>query len=195
MSKKKKPKTPESEKVQAQTAKQFFDKGTAIKGRIGKDFLSDLKRDPRGRIASRQNADMALSQKRAFQAQRGKKRFQTAAASIDGGVEGMAAQNAGGVQKFTNTARRGKGVTQQAEAVSHTLSLASKVGHNKEMARFDSKMATMDAIGGAAVTAASNYGQASDYYKANHGKNQYGYTQSQVDEMNANSGAIPGMGG
>lgn len=146
-------------------AKQFFDKGTAIKRRVGDDFLADMKRDPRGRIAARQNADQAMRQKEAFHQARGRNRFSIAAASIDGGIEGMAAQNAGGVQKFQNTSNRARGVGAAGDRLMSTIGSASRINHEGSMHKFDSKMQTMDAIGGAVITAASNYGEASDYYK------------------------------
>lgn len=165
----KKPKTPESEKVQSQMAKAFFDSGTRIKAKVGDKFLGDLKRDARGRIAAKSNAETAINQRDRLKAARGRNKFTAAVADPEQGYAELATSAQGGIADSKRVVSSSASAAAAGKNTLRSISYVSDLKNQKALGKFTDRMQRIDSAMAAGAAAAS-YGV--DKYNENKANQQ-----------------------
>lgn len=133
MSSPKTPKTPESEKIKAQVSAQLFKEGSAIKSRVGDDYVKDITRKTQGREAASGNLE---NEKRKSQKPRGRKAAQVAAAALSGTGSGIADAIDSGRTQGQRTASAANFATGTANNMVRTMGIASDIDNGKAMNKF-----------------------------------------------------------
>ncbi|MCL1142982.1 hypothetical protein [Shewanella gaetbuli] len=113
---------------------QMFKEGTAIKSRVGKDYVKDVVRKTAGRESASENLENEIKKSR-----QEKPRTATAIAdsAVSGGTSGIGGAIRGGA---TDAQRRGSGAssaTRSGANLVNTLNAASSIDHAKSMNKFD----------------------------------------------------------
>ena len=151
------PKTPESEKIKAHVSAQLFKEGSAMKARVGEDYVKDINRRTLGRSAGIDNMNRELNKRDGRRSvTNAKSGVKVAAATLDGEAEGIAVSTQGGVSRREDALSRGSSMAVNAAGnLVNTLDGASRIDQAKTMSRFEQKNSVKQmALDGAAGIAA-----------------------------------------
>ncbi len=147
------PKTPESEKIKAQVSAQLFKEGTAIKAKVGQDYVKDITRKTQGREAASGNLENELAKSKR---PRGRKAKDVAAASLSGTNSGIAGAIDSGMKQGQRSGGAASFAAGTAGNVVNAMDMASSIDNAKAMNKFVAKNEIMQmGIDGAAAVAGS----------------------------------------